>query len=104
MKTLMIVARASMMSELETLLNDTGITAYSVINKVLGQGKTGKVYESIFDPGHTGFNLMIFVVLPSDHVDRAVNALKVFHAAHVKGPHGAPIPFKLFSFPCEELI
>ena len=104
MKTLMIVARAYMMSELERLLNDNGITAYSIINKVLGKGKTGKVHESMFDTGHTGFNLMIFAVLPSDHADRAVSALKVFHGAQVKGSHGEPIPFKLFSFPCEELI
>ena len=104
MKTLMIVARDSMMSELEELLHDNGINAYSIINKVLGTGKTGKVYESFFDVGYTSFNLMILAVLPSDQVDRAVSALKAFHAARVKGAHGEPIPFKLFSFHCEELI
>jgi nitrogen regulatory protein PII len=103
MITLMIVARASMMSEVEKLLHDNGINAYSLINKVLGKGQTGKV-EAFFHPGYTGFNLMILAVLPSDQADRIVSALKAFHAARVKGAHGEPIAFKLFSFPCEELI
>ena len=104
MKTLMIVARDSMMSELEKLLRDTGINAYSIINKVMGKGKTGKVKESYFDSGYTGYNLMILAVLPSDQVDKAVSALKAFREVRVKGAHGKLIPFKLFSFPCEELI
>lgn len=104
MKTLMIVARDSMMSELEKLLHDIGINAYSMLNKVAGTGRTGKVYESFFHTGYTGFNLMILAVLPSDQVDKAVSALKAFHAARVQGAHGEPIPFKLFCFPCEELI
>ena len=104
MTTLMIVARDSMTSELEKLLHDAGITAYSIVNNVMGTGRTGKVKESFFDLGCTGRNLMIFAVLPSDQVDRAVSALKAFREARAQGAHGKSIPFKLFSFPCEELI
>lgn len=104
MKTLMIVARDSMMSELETLMHDTGINAYSIINKVVGKGRTGEVHESFFDTGYTGFNLIMLAVLPSDQVDKVVSALKAFHTARVKGAQGERIPFKLFSFPCEELM
>ena len=104
MKTLMIVAKESMLSELEGLLRDAGIHAYSIINKVMGKGKTGKVHDSFFDPNYTGCNLMVLAVLPSDQVDRAVSVLRAFHSAQVQGAHGEPIPFKLFSFPCEELI
>ena len=39
MKTLMIVARDSMLTELEDLLHKNGINAYSVINKVEGSGR-----------------------------------------------------------------
>jgi nitrogen regulatory protein PII len=104
MKTLMIVARDSRMHELEEVLHDNGVNAYSLLNKVMGKGRTGKVYESLFHTGYTGFNLMILAVLPSDQAERVVSALKAFHAARVKGAHGEPIAFKLFSFPCEELI
>ena len=101
MKTLMIVARDSMVSELKNLLHDNGVNAYSLLSKVEGRGKTGKVHESYQYPG---FNLMILVVLPSDQVDRVVAALRAFQEARVKAAHGAAIPLKLFSFPCEELI
>jgi nitrogen regulatory protein PII len=104
MKTLMIVARDSRLHELEEILHDNGVNAYSLLNKVMGKGRTGKVYESLFHTGYTGFNLMILAVLPSDQAERVVSALKAFHAARVKDAHGEPIAFKLFSFPCEELI
>jgi nitrogen regulatory protein PII len=104
MKALMIVARDSMVTELEKVLNDNGIHAYSTINRVGGKGKTGEVYESFFHAGYVGFNLIILTVLPADQVDRAVAALKAFYVARLKAAHAEPIPFKLFSFPCEELI
>ena len=106
MKTLMIVARDSMATELEKLLHENGIDAYSVIHKVEGKGKTGKVgaFSHSVYTGSTHFNLMILVVLPSDQLDLAVGALKAFHAARVKVAHGEPISLKLFSFPCEELL
>jgi nitrogen regulatory protein PII len=106
MKTLMIVARDSMVTELVKLLHDNGIDAYSVINKVEGRGKHGKVgafTHSVYT-GSTHFNLMILAVLPSDQLDRAVVALKAFHAARKKVAHGEPLPLKLFAFPCEELL
>ena len=106
MKTLMIVARDSMMSELEELLHKNGINAYSVINKVEGKGKTGTVgafHHSVYT-GSTHFNLMIIAVVQPDQVDRAVSALKAFHAARKKIPQGEPTPLKLFAFPCEELL
>jgi len=106
MKTLMIVARDSMVTELEELLQKNGINAYSVINKVEGKGETGKVgaFSHSVYTGSTHFNLMILAVLPSDQVDRAVAALKAFHTARKKIAQAEPLPLKLFSFPCEELL
>lgn len=102
MKALMIVARDSMIGELESLLCDTGINAYSIINKVMGKGKTGEIHELFLDTGYKGYNLMIFAILPPDQIDKAISALKAFHATRAKMTHGEPVPFKLFSFPCEE--
>jgi predicted nucleotidyltransferase len=53
---------------------------------------------------YSDVNTMIFAVVPSDQVDRAVSAFKAFHAERVRATHGQPVPFKLFSFPCEEII
>jgi nitrogen regulatory protein PII len=101
MKTLMIVARDSMVTALENLLDDNGVDAYSLLNKVEGKGKTGTVPKSF---SHPGYNLMILAVLPSDQVERIVSALKAFNEVRIKDAHGQAIPLKLFSFPCEELI
>ena len=46
MKMLMIVARESMLEELEKVLRDNAITAYTIFNKVAGKGRSGKVYQS----------------------------------------------------------
>jgi len=106
MKTLMIVARDSMLAELEELLHANGVNAYSVINKVEGRGKAGKVgaFHHRVYTGATQFNLMILAVLPPDQADKAVSALKAFHTARKKSAQGEPIPLKLFAFPCEELL
>ena len=101
MQTLMIVARDSMVNELEKLLQDSGVNAYSRLNKVEGKGKTGKVHESY---QHPGFNLMILAVLPSDQVAIVVRTFRTYLAARVKAAQGEAIPLKVFSFPCEELI
>ena len=106
MKMLMIVARDSMMTELEALLHKNGVNAYSVINKVEGEGRTGKVgafHHSVYT-GSTHFNLMIIAVLQPDEAEKVIGALKAFHAARKKAEKAEPMPLKLFAFPCEELL
>ena len=101
MVTLMIVFRSSMFNDLEKVLRDSGITAYTLFNNAEGKGVTGNVIGSFFYPVS---NSVIFAVIPPDHVDRTIKALKEFHAARLQSTQGRPIPFKLFSFPCDELI
>ena len=101
MIALMIVFRASMASDLEKVLRESGIAAYTLINNAEGKGATGNVIGSFFYPGT---NSIIFAILPSDQVDQTVAALKSFHSTRLQATHGQPIPFKLFSFPCNELI
>ena len=101
MLALMIVFRSSMSDDLQVVLHDSGITAYTLINNAEGKGITGSVIGSFFYPGT---NSVIFAMLPSDQADQAINALKAFHASRLQNSQGRPIPFKLFSFPCNELI
>jgi nitrogen regulatory protein PII len=98
MKTLIIVARDSILSGLEEFLQSNGVTAYTILNNVMGKGVTGRMYGTFFNPD---INVIIFAVLPSDQADRAISALKTFH----KSSHDDnPIPLKVFSFACEEHI
>lgn len=102
MKTLLIVARESMLSDLEEVLQSNGVAAYTVISNVKGKGVTGRLYGTFLNPD---INAIIFAALPPDQADKAVSALKAFHATHKKSSHDdKPIPLKVFSFPCEEEI
>ncbi len=101
MKMLIIVARDSMLSELEELLRDNGIGAYTIVSHVLGKGLTGRVYGTFLQPD---INSIIFAVLPSIQADRAVSALTALHTARGLATHGQPVPLKVFTFPCEEYV
>ena len=96
MKMLLIVARDSMLSELEALLRENGISAYTIISNVKGTGLTGRVDGAFLKPE---INSIIFSVLPSDQADRAVSALTAPHTAQ-----GQPVPLKVFTLPCEEHV
>ena len=50
MKMLLIVARDSMLSELEALLRENGISAYTIISNVKGTGLTGRVDGAFLKP------------------------------------------------------
>jgi len=101
MVALVIIFRASMIDDLEKVLRKSGIAAYTLVKNAEGKGVTGNVVGSFFYPGT---NCIIFAMLPSDQVDQTISTLKAFHAERLRATHGQPIPFKLFSFPCEELI
>jgi nitrogen regulatory protein PII len=96
MKMLLIVARDSLLSELEALLRENGITAYTIISNVKGTGLTGRVDGAFLKPD---INSIIFSVLPSDQADRAVSGLTALHTAQ-----GQPVSLKVFTLPCEEHV
>ena len=98
MKMLLIVGRDSMLSELEALLRENGISAYTIISNVMGTGLTGRVDGAFLKPD---INSIIFSVTPSDQADRAVNALKALDTAEGVGQ---PLPLKVFTLPCEEHV
>jgi len=97
MKMLMIVARDSMLSELEELLRENGISGYTIIKNAMGKGLTGRVYGDFLQPQ---INSIIFSVLPSDQAERVVSALTARHKNLTT--HGHPVSLKVFTLPCEE--
>jgi len=100
MKMLIIVARESMLSELEELLRSNGIDAYTILSNVKGKGVTGRVHGTFY---HPDINSIIFSVLLDDQAQKAVSALTTLHARCVAS-YGQPVPLKVFTFPCEEHV
>ena len=101
MRTVIIVARDSMLSDLEELLHRNGVKAYTILSNVKGKGVTGKMYGTFLNPT---INTIIFSVLPPDDADRAISALKTLHEERKGATHGQYIPLKVFSFSCEEHV
>ena len=77
MRILIIVARDSMLSDLEKLLHNNGVTAYTILSNVMGKGVTGRVYGTFLNPD---INAIIFAVLSPEQAYKAVSALKTLHA------------------------
>src|SRR5262249_16785815 len=100
MKMLIIVARESMLNELEALLRDNGINGDTIQTNVKGKGITGGVHGTFY---HPDINSIIFSVLSSDQAEKAVGALTALHTRCLTS-YGQPIPLKVFTFPCEEHV
>ena len=101
MRTLIIVARDSMLGDLETLLQSSGVKAYTILNNVLGMGVAGRVFGTFLNPDT---NTIIFAVLPPDQAEKAVSVLQTLHATRKASSHDTPVPLKVFSFPSEEHV
>lgn len=101
MKGLIIVARESMLGELEEFLHTHGIDAYTILNNVMGKGITGRVEGAFLRPD---INSMIFAVLPSNEAERAVNGLITLQATREKATQGQPTTLKVFTFTYEEHV
>jgi len=101
MKSLFIVARDSMISDLEELLQNNGVKAYTVLSNALGQGVSGRVFRTFLNPDT---NALIFAVLPPEQADKAISALQTLHATRKAVSRDTPVPLKVFSFPCEEHV
>ena len=100
MKMLFVVARESMLTELEELLRANGITTYTILTNVKGSGITGRVHGTFY---HPDINTIIFSVLSGDQADKAVTALQALHTRAFTS-YGQPIPLKVFTFPCEQHV
>ena len=73
-----------------------------LVTKRIQEGFLYGDFQFAIDPQSDDF--MILAVIESDQVEKAVGALKAFHAARKKIAREEPLPLKLFAFPCEELI
>lgn len=102
MTILIIVARDSMVSDLEEFLHKIGIEAYTILRNVMGKGFTGKVYGTFLNPD---INAIIFAVLPDAQATVAISALRSIHEQRKEAAHDDyPVHLKVFSFPCNDHV
>lgn len=101
MKILLIVARDSMLSDLERFLNSTCITAYTIFNNVMGKRVTGRVYGTFL---HPDINVVILTILPPDQADTVISGMKTLYARRMEASHDTPLPLKVLSLSCDKNI
>ena len=105
MKMLMIVAHDYMDESLLEILRKNDVHAFTLIRKVGGAGETGERGIPLgFSFLYPEYNLIVFAVLPSDLAEHVVSAFKEFHKVRLKATHGHPIPFRMFTLPCEQIL
>ncbi len=100
MKMLLVVFRYYLEDDVQRLLANLGVAAFSEAPKVLGVGEAGKVADSHVWPGH---NSCIFAALPEAQIQEIVAALRVFSEDH-RARTGKLAPLRAFVMPCEQVV
>lgn len=101
MQMLMVVFRESLQDEVLTLLQNSDIKAYTLIQNVAGAGETGEALDSFAAPG---VNSMLLVGLPEKQVQRSVDLLKAFRDGLVADHPARRAPIHVFLLPCTQVV
>ena len=101
MKMLLLVFRQSLDQDLQKLLKDLDVKAFTEAPKVFGMGEAGTAFKSFAWPG---FNSLILAAMEEEQADRVVARLRAFRDQLAQRQHGAKIPMRVFILPCERVL
>lgn len=100
-KLAMLIFRDSLDDDIQSLLKQLGVTAFTEVHNVEGIGETGAAFHSFTWPGK---NSMILAAMPEDRADRLVKKLREFRDERVKQQHGLKLPLRVFVLSCLESV
>ena len=101
MKMLLLVFRQSLDQDLQKLLKNLDVKAFTEAPKVFGMGEAGTTFNSF---GWPGFNSMILAAMEEEQADRVVARLRAFRDQLAQRQQGAKIPMRVFILPCERVL
>ncbi len=101
MKMLLVTYRDSLQEDIQSLLRQAGVHAYTMIPTVHGVGETGAAVGSFLSHGE---NSLILAALDEESTQRMKDAFRALRASLTQRQHGAVIPMKMMVMPCEEII
>ncbi|HEX9742763.1 MAG TPA: hypothetical protein VGA17_08245 [Nitrospiraceae bacterium] len=101
MKMLMIVFRQSLEEDIMKLLRELEVKAFTELPSAVGSGKAGAAYQSFASPGA---NSIVYTALAEDQTERVVKGLRDFRDRLSLQQHGAAIPLRVFTLPCEQVV
>lgn len=99
MKMLLLVFQQSLDQDLQKLLEDLDVKAFTP--NVFGMEEAGTAFSSLAWPGS---NSMILAGMEEELADLVVARLKTFRDQLVQRQQGAKIPIQVFILPCEPVL
>lgn len=100
MKLLMIILDETLRDEVEAVLEKSGVSGYSEIPMVLGEGTTGKKLSSRL---HPGANSIVFTIVEDERLDALRAALLATCTGRASNP-GCPKPIHVAVLNVEQFI
>jgi hypothetical protein len=101
MNMVMIIMKESLEDEVRDLLREHEITGFTEMHRVIGQGEAGPTLGSLAWPG---FNDLILAAMPEPKAKQVIAALLRFRNEAMERQHGAKVPLRVFSLPCELVV
>jgi hypothetical protein len=101
MKMLMMIFKESLEEEIQAVLNQHHVSAFTQMHDVTGVGEGGATLHSLSFPG---FNNMILAALPDPEADKVIAGLKGYRQRLVQKQGDDKIPLRVFSLPCELVV
>ena len=101
MNMVMIIMKESLEDEVRDLLKQHDVTGFTEMHQVIGQGEAGPTLDSLAWPG---FNDLILAAMPEHKAREVIEALLRFRNETMERQHGAKVPLRVFSLPCEQVV
>lgn len=92
-KMVMLIFRNSLDHDIQSLLKECGVKAFTEMHHVEGLGETGAAIDSFAWPGA---NSMILTAMPEDCADRLIKKVREFRDQRVRQQHGLKLPLRVF--------
>ncbi|OGX13942.1 MAG: hypothetical protein A3K11_06880 [Nitrospirae bacterium RIFCSPLOWO2_12_FULL_63_8] len=101
MKMLMIVFRESLEEEVLKLLKELGVKAFTELPSVVGAGEAGAAFHTFALPQT---NSIVLTALTDHHAEQVIKGLHAYRDQLTQRQHGAYIPLRVFTLPCEQVV
>jgi hypothetical protein len=101
MKMLMIVFRESLEQDVMKHLRELGVRAFTELPSVVGSGEAGPAFHTFASPQA---NSIVLTALTDDQAENVINGLRIYRDQLAQRQHGAYIPLRVFTLPCDQVV
>lgn len=104
MKMLMIVFRESLEEDVMKVLKELGVTAFTELPSVIGAGETRAAFQAFRSLVSAQSNSMVLTALADEDAEKVIAGLHAYRDRSAQRQHGAYIPLRVFTLPCDQVV